>query len=135
MTDTILTPSPTPAPAPTIAPIPETISEEPIDLSQLNINFTWSIDNLFYYIEQGIVYSIEYSVDAVEGGISASMSGSVEIDYEEGNDFIPYANLTENIVVAWLDNYLDKNLIEYGLYDDIQLIKNPVKAEGLPWVN
>jgi len=48
-------------------------------------------------------------------------------------DFVPYENLTEADVLAWIYESVDKDATEAALTANIEEQKNPVTETGLPW--
>jgi hypothetical protein len=46
---------------------------------------------------------------------------------------VPYANLTEQQVLAWVWEGVDKAATEAALAAQIEAQKNPVSASGTPW--
>ena len=48
-------------------------------------------------------------------------------------DFVPYADLTEADVLAWVYESVDKDATEASLQANIDLQINPVTASGVPW--
>ena len=50
------------------------------------------------------------------------------------DDFVPYADLTESMVLGWCwDNGVDKDAVEASLTANIAEQKNPVTEDGVPW--
>lgn len=50
-------------------------------------------------------------------------------------DFIPFENLTEEIVLGWVKNAMDTEALEAGLASQIEAQKAPATVTGLPWNN
>ena len=48
-------------------------------------------------------------------------------------DFVPYADLTEADVLAWVYESVDKDATEAAITANIEEQKNPVTETGLPW--
>lgn len=48
-------------------------------------------------------------------------------------DFVPYEDLTEADVLAWVYESVDKDATEAALTANIEEQKNPVTETGLPW--
>jgi hypothetical protein len=46
---------------------------------------------------------------------------------------IPYANLTPEIVIGWVQNKLDVPAIKAALQAQLGEKRTPTKAAGLPW--
>ncbi|BAQ89867.1 hypothetical protein [uncultured Mediterranean phage uvMED] len=49
------------------------------------------------------------------------------------SDYIPYNDLTEQVVVGWCQNELDQDAIEAGLQANIDAQITPTTATGTPW--
>ena len=48
-------------------------------------------------------------------------------------NYIPYADLTQEIVLGWVYDSVDKDATEASLQANIDLQINPVTASGVPW--
>ena len=53
----------------------------------------------------------------------------------ESEGFIPYADLTEEIVIGWVQAELDVETIEAGLDSNLEALITPVTTYGIPWVD
>jgi hypothetical protein len=51
----------------------------------------------------------------------------------EKDDYIPYEELTEEMVISWIKSSLDTEAIDKNLADQIESQKNPPILTGLPW--
>ncbi len=84
----------------------------------------------------GIVFTVHYTVDANDGTYSAGAYGSVGLEQPEG-DVIPYADLTPEVVIGWVQDKLggDEKIaeIEAALQAQIDEQHSPSKAAGVPW--
>jgi len=92
---------------------------------------TWKITNLDRNTADGFVTTAHWTATAVDGEHSASVYGTC--GWSEGTPTIPYENLTEATVLNWVWESIDKEATESALAAQIALLKNPVKATGLPW--
>jgi len=92
---------------------------------------TWSIVNLDRNTADGFVTTAHWTAVAVDGEHSASAYATVS--WPEGTPVVPYANLTEETVLEWVWNAVDKSATEASLAAQIALLKNPIKATGTPW--
>jgi hypothetical protein len=92
---------------------------------------TWTITNLDSNTSDGFVTTAHWNCTAIDGEHSASAYATVS--WAEGTPAIPYANLTEATVLAWVWESVDKTATEASLAAQIELQKNPVKATGVPW--
>jgi hypothetical protein len=68
--------------------------------------FTWAIANMEHYTSDGVVFTIHYTVNAEDGTYSSGAYGSVGLEKPEPGNMIPYADLTEEIVVGWVKDHL-----------------------------
>ena len=51
-------------------------------------------------------------------------------------NFTPYNNITEEMVISWLESILNIEDLQQGIIDKIELIKNPPLIEiPFPWVS
>jgi hypothetical protein len=92
---------------------------------------TWKIAQLDRQTSDGLVTTAHYIVNAVDGEHTAGSYGTV--GFERGESFIAYESLTEAQVIAWVKDKLDVEAIEASLSAQIESLKNPVTATGVPW--
>jgi hypothetical protein len=78
-----------------------------------------------------IVTTVHWTATKQDGEFIASSYGSVGV--EVGDTVIPFADLTEAIVVEWLQDKLDLIELEVNLDAQIEAQKAPKVATGLPW--
>ena len=93
--------------------------------------YNWKINTLESTTADGFVSVAHWSATAVDGEHSASAYATVS--WAEGTPTIPYANLTEATVLAWVWESVDKEATESALAAQIALLKAPVKQSGTPW--
>ena len=97
--------------------------------------FTWAIANLERETEDGFVFTAHYTVSAADGTYSAGAYGS--IGFERPENLVPFADLTEDLVVGWVKEALggDEKVaeIEAALQSQINEQRTPTKASGTPW--
>jgi hypothetical protein len=96
------------------------------------MEFNWRIVNLDRKTSDGFVITVHYTVTATDGDYSASTYGTVGYTQESDN-FIPFDNLTPEIVTGWVQTSLGKDTVEESLTTQIEAQKNPVQVSGLPW--
>ena len=97
------------------------------------MEYTWSVAQLDRNTSDGFVNTVHWRVNATDGDKSASSYGTVGYTQEEGKTLVPYSNLTETAVLAWVQESLNKETVEASLAQQIELLKNPVTAIGTPW--
>jgi hypothetical protein len=95
------------------------------------MNFTWNVVQMDRLTSDGFVITVHYTVNAVDGEFTASTYGTV--GYTEEGAFTPYSQLTEAVVVGWVQTSLGKDTVETALAAQIEAQKNPVSESGLPW--
>jgi hypothetical protein len=94
--------------------------------------FTWHIAQLERETADGYVFTAHYTIDANDGTYKAGAYGSIGFERPE-EDMIPFADLTEEIVVGWVKERLDVEQIEAALQSQLDEQRHPSKASGLPW--
>lgn len=100
--------------------------------------FNWSIQQLERYSNGGVVYVAYWQLSATDETGSASATGSIGFTEPTQKDFIPFEDLTEEIVVSWVKDRLGQDQItalENGLVVAIAEKANPPLALGLPWAS
>jgi hypothetical protein len=104
----------------------------------MTTTYTWAIAQLERTTADGIVFTVHYTVAANDGTYDSSAYGSIGLEQPEG-DIIPYADLTPEIVVFWVQEKLggaEKVAeIEAALQAQLDEQAAPTKAAGLPWTN
>jgi hypothetical protein len=94
---------------------------------------TWSIAQLERHAADGIVYTAHYTVDANDGTYSAGAYGSIGLEQPDPDNVIPYADLTPEIVIGWVQDKLNVEEIEDSLQAQLDEKNAPTTATGLPW--
>jgi hypothetical protein len=100
--------------------------------------YTWRIANLERHTADGIVFTAHYTVDASNGTYNSGAYGSVGLEQPDPENVIPYAELTEEIVVGWVKEKLGDEAVtnvEAALQSQLDEQASPTKASGLPWAN
>ena len=96
--------------------------------------FTWSVPMLERNASDGFVFTAHYRVTATDGDFSASSYGTAGFQQDpEAGDLIPYEDLTEADVLAWVWAEGFKDATEDALQAKINAEKNPTTAAGVPW--
>ena len=94
--------------------------------------YTWGIAQLERHTADAIVFTAHYTVDANDGTYSAGAYGSIGLDAPEDN-IIPYADLTPEIVIGWVQDKLNVEEIEAALQAQLDQQRTPTTAAGVPW--
>lgn len=105
-------------------------------------NFTWNVTNLYTQTIDGkedYVVIANCETIGVDGEYTASVPNVIEFSTEEVTTFIPYVDLTEEIVVAWIKEVLGENgiisieaCIQGQIYSQITPPVSPANTP-LPW--
>jgi hypothetical protein len=96
------------------------------------MTITWTISTLEREVSNGFVTTAHWKATAVDGDYTASIYSTCS--WADGTVNIPYADLTQDIVLGWVwADGVDKTATEAALTAQIELQKNPVTATGTPW--
>ena len=101
--------------------------------------FTWGIAQLERNCADGVVLVCHYTVGAKSGdGVySAGAYGSVVLEQPNPDSIIPFADLTPELVIGWVQEKLggDEKVseIQEALQKQLDERRNPTQAQGVPW--
>ena len=98
----------------------------------MTTTFSWAIAQLERNTADGIVFTVHWTLSANDGTYASSAYGSIGLEQPEGN-VIPYADLTPEIVIGWVQDKLDVPAIESSLQAQLDEQAAPTKAAGVPW--
>jgi hypothetical protein len=96
--------------------------------------FTWHIANLERETADGFVMTAHYTMTAEDGTYSSGAYGS--LGFERPDKLIPYADLTEQMVIGWVQDAFGAEKvteIEAALQAQLDEQRHPSKASGMPW--
>jgi hypothetical protein len=108
------------------------------------MEITWNIDSITCLAQvdeyTNVAYQTAWRTYATEGEYSTSVYGSVTLQFDPASDnFIPYEDLTEEIVLSWTFDVLgeeQKLEIEANVANALQNIITPKEVTNpLPWVS
>jgi hypothetical protein len=103
--------------------------------------YTWTI-NAMYTVQQpdpDYVVNVVWTLTGVDGEYTASIGGNTLFDSQQANPFIPYNELTQEIVIGWVQSNLGPDGIanfEANVQGQINsMINPPVTPQNtpLPW--
>ena len=99
--------------------------------------FTWGIAQLERHTADGIVYTAHYTINAADGTYASSAYGSIGFEQPDADNIIPYADLTKDLVIGWVQEKLggDEKVeeIEAALQAQLDQQRTPTTAQGVPW--
>ena len=96
----------------------------------------WKVANMERELSDGVVFTVHYTVTRFKDGEQAGAYGSLGFEAPEPDALIPYADLTEEIVIGWCTSQLgDEKVAEIEAALDAQIAEKlaPTKADGMPW--
>ena len=106
------------------------------------INYTWKVTDLYTQTIDGkedYVVLAHCETIGVDGEYSASVPNVIQFSTQEVGTFIPYADLTEELIVGWIKEVLTEEgvlAIEESIANQIDTEKNPPvtpEITPLPW--
>ena len=95
--------------------------------------YLWTINQLNRLTSDGFVITAHYNVSATDGTYQASTYGTASYTQTPGESYVPYAALTEAVVVGWVKASLGEANVEASLQSQIDALKAPVQEAGGPW--
>ena len=90
-----------------------------------------TINQLNREASTGIITTVHWGASKASGEHTASSYGSVGLS--AGDSIIPFADVTEANVQAWLASVLDTAGMEAGLDAQLASLAAPAMLDGLPW--
>lgn len=94
------------------------------------MNITWTLSTLERDTTTGFVRVAHWNCTGTDGDFSGSVYATCSF---EGELSIPYGQLTEETVLSWVWQSVDKEATEAAVAAQIEAQKNPVTVTGLPW--
>ena len=96
--------------------------------------YNWTIAQLERQTDTGGVIVAHWRCNAEDGDYAESAYGTAGFTPDpNAAGFIPYANLTEADVLAWVWGSVDKAEMEANLAQQIEDQKAPKTETGVPW--
>jgi len=99
------------------------------------MNITYTIANVEYTNDDNKAVTIaHWRVTAQDGDYTTSSYGTQSFEADpDSPDYVAFADLTEEIVLAWVKDAMDTDEIEANLASQIEAQKAPATLSGLPW--
>jgi hypothetical protein len=94
---------------------------------------TWNIQQMQRKETDGFVIHVWYLVSDIDGIYSSVATG--ECDYtQSGDTFIPYEDLTQDMVIGWVKESLGaENVAALEANLDAQIAAKKAVIDGVPW--
>lgn len=90
-----------------------------------------TINQLNREASTGIITTVHWSASKTSGEHTASSYGSAGLT--AGDSIIPFADVTEANVLAWLGTVLDLEAMEAALDAQLAALAAPAVLDGMPW--
>jgi hypothetical protein len=101
------------------------------------VTLTWAVNNMTRVVDDGFVVVVDWSCTASATGVNGAFYGGQTTYKNDPSEpsFIPYDQLTQEIVLGWVYAALgdQKAEIETTLTAKVQKQLNPTTANGVPW--
>lgn len=105
----------------------------------MTIQYEWEIGPFDVKLSEDglskVVYGVHWRLHGKEDGVQASVYGSLGLPPPESEHFTPFENLTKQMVIGWVENYLgDDRIAEFksGIANDIEKQRNPSEVTVQP---
>ena len=102
--------------------------------------YTWSVDSMTNYPEfageTNVVTVVNWICTGTDGVNTARTAGATGIPPVADDPFIPYADLTNDIVIEWVHNALGTigvDNVQNDIDGQIYVAANPQVTQPLPW--
>ena len=98
---------------------------------------TWSVNTLERELADGYVNKVIFRVDGEDGTYNFRATG--EVNLPKPDTLVPYADLTEEVVLGWIKAKLDTDNagtvanIETAVENGVNIQKTPTHGSGVPW--
>jgi len=103
----------------------------------MTISTTWSVNDMTHNDSDGGVILVYWSCVAASDGTpsyTATEGGKLRCTYDASSpDYIPYADLTEANVLAWVHEQVVKADTEAANDAKIAELATPTSTTGMPW--
>ena len=89
---------------------------------------TWALASVDFDIDDGFCHTAHWTVTRVDGDYSASSYGSQSLKTEDIKDFVPFDEVTSEMVDGWVKDAMGEETvtsIEESLDQQIEDQKNP----------
>lgn len=98
------------------------------------INFKWNVNPMDCVIDEdgltNVVQTVHWRLTGTdENNVSSDIYGAQSFPAPAAEGYIPFEDLTEEIVVRWLTSVLDVPAMEAQIEAAIDLINNPVMVQ------
>lgn len=98
------------------------------------MEYYWNIDNLTRHSSSGVVYDVEYTYETYMSGSVSKKQGIITISGSSSDpNFIPFGDLTQDIVLGWITGSFDIPSMQYELSSSLNELLTTQSISGTPW--
>jgi len=98
------------------------------------MEYIWNIGNLTRHSSDGLVYNVEYTYETYSNGQAASKGGTIIVTGSASEpDYIPFDDLTQDIVLGWITGSFDIPAIQLELSSSLSKLITTQSIAGTPW--
>ena len=110
----------------------------------MSLTYTWNIQNMKRNSDDNGVFNVVYTVHAVDEDEKriSSINGSINLNPDSTSEsFINYEDLSEDIVLNWVYDAVNRNQIETELQNKWNTMYpsasgiTPSQLDGTPWAS
>jgi hypothetical protein len=99
----------------------------------MEITYEWSIISLDCATSKSgltnVVENISWRYSGIdENDVMYHLYGDQHVDEPNPSEFIDYENLTQSIIIGWLESQINVSDLQRKIQDNIQLIERPSKV-------
>lgn len=109
----------------------------------MTTTYTWAVVQMDCYPEADgetdVVFTVHWTLTGTDGTYTGSVYGSQAVTVDPAAPFTPYADLTQDQVIGWVQDAMGAEQVT--AYEDnvaqqiADQINPPVVAPPLPWAN
>lgn len=108
----------------------------------MEINYSWNFNPLESYPtasgQSDVVFLVHWQLQAVTGSYQTQAVGYERLNYESGSTFIPFSELTKDVVQTWIETALGEatiTRIKSSLEQNIlEQITPSIIIQQAPWL-
>jgi hypothetical protein len=104
-----------------------------------NIEYSWKINSLNKKnteLHNDVIYNVVWTRSGLdlETNIATSVTSNLQLEIPiESEVFVPYSNLSENIIIEWILSKIDIEKVEENIQKQIEYNKSLVVESQFPW--
>jgi len=100
------------------------------------MQFTWTFPQFIvtpvYDGLANVVTAINWVCTGTDGTISSSASGTAKLSTPSPAEFVPYADITQEMAYKWVADCISMPAVEMGISAQIAQLSQPVSQPQLP---